>query len=250
MTIHRYEQIDSTNETALAAVAACTASDGDVHVASAQSSGRGRQGRAWLSPPGTGLYLSYVHLPPTPPPRPEAVTMAAGLAVGGAVHTLGATSARLKWPNDVVVPGSEGLAKLAGILVESRGFQPEAPHFVVGVGLNVGQESFPPELEAERPVTSLRRLGLDVSLVASEAALLARLPERLAQARLDPVSLFADYLEAAALAGARVEVTTGDELWSGTIRGIGTDFTIEIVHPEHGNRRIPLAHVQALRPES
>ena len=182
MTIHRYEQIDSTNETALAAVAACTASDGDVHVASAQSSGRGRQGRAWLSPPGTGLYLSYVHLPPTPPPRPEAVTMAAGLAVGGAAHSLGARGARLKWPNDVVVPGSAGLAKLAGILVESRGFQPEAPHFVVGVGLNVAQESFPPELEAERPVTSLRRLGLDVSLVASEAALLARLPERLVQA--------------------------------------------------------------------
>ena len=64
---------------------------------------------------------------------PPAITMSVGLAVREAVFAAGLNSARLDWPNDVVVRE----AKLAGILVESRGFDPAAPHFVIGIGVNV-----------------------------------------------------------------------------------------------------------------
>src|SRR5688572_13455030 len=177
----RHALVDSTNERALAAIADGTARHGDVHMAEGQSAGRGRLGRGWASASGEGLYLSVVLLP-SAPVVPTALTMGAGLAVLEAARALGARRARLKWPNDVLVEG----AKLAGILVEARGTAPPhgtAPsHAVVGIGLNVRQRAFPPELEAERPVTSLARLGFAHDLDEAAAALLARLAPRLAAA--------------------------------------------------------------------
>ena len=111
--------VDSTNERALAAVAAGRAQHGDLHVARGQSAGRGRRGSTWVSSDDAGLYASLVLLPAPPAPPPPAVTMLAGLALLDAVHDLGLSRARLKWPNDVMI----GERKLAGVLVESRGFQ-------------------------------------------------------------------------------------------------------------------------------
>src|SRR5207247_1187280 len=104
------------------------------------------------------------------------------LAVLEGVHALGVREARLKWPNDVHV--SE--AKLAGILAESRGLDPVRPHAVVGVGLNVLQRSFPPELLAERAVTSLALLGRTATTEQALDALLAHLAPRLELACRSP----------------------------------------------------------------
>jgi len=250
LRIQRYDETDSTNERALASLAAGEARDGDVHVALQQTQGRGRRGRPWISPPGSGLYLSFVHLPEAPAPRPEAVTVAAGLALRDAVHALGAREARLKWPNDLMHSG----AKLAGILVESRGFRPEAPHFVIGTGLNVAQETFPAELEAERAVTSLKRIGVDASLAAAQEALLEHLPERLLRARSAPEPLFEEYVDAAGLSAGVVTLTSAAGSWSGRVKGVVTGavggFEIELVLASGERRRFPLAHVQALRAES
>ena len=120
----RHGVVDSTSERAFAAIEDGSARHGDVHVAEAQTRGRGRLGRSWASAPGEGLYLSTVLLPGPPPLSPTALTMATGLAVHDAVRGLGVDAVRLDWPNDVVVDD----AKLCGILVESRGLTPAAPH--------------------------------------------------------------------------------------------------------------------------
>lgn len=105
--------------------------EGAVLVAEAQTAGRGRMSREWVSPPGAGLYFSVLL-------RPEGVgpgllgwlPLLTGVAVVSALHGLGVAPPRLKWPNDVLA----GDAKLAGILVEGSGGA-----VVAGVGMNLTQ---------------------------------------------------------------------------------------------------------------
>lgn len=245
MELHRirHEVVDSTSERALAAVAAGTARHGDVHEAEAQTAGRGRRGASWASARGEGLYLSLVLLPQRAP-RPAALTMGAGLAVLEAVHALGARTARLKWPNDVLARDAHGRdAKLAGILVESRGLDPARPHAVVGVGLNVLQRAFPPELERERAVTSLARLGCATTLDAARAELLARLAARMDEACEHPEACARDYALALGLVGRAVRVRLGSEERRGRLDGVTLDGLVL------SGERLALEHVQALAEE-
>ena len=207
---HEHELVDSTSERAFAELAAGRARHGDVHVARAQSAGRGRLGRRWSSPAGEGLYMSVVLLPPPPAPRPAPLTMSVALAVRAALLALGAPRIEIDWPNDLVVSG----AKLAGILVESRGFDAARPHFVVGLGINVRQREFAPELAAERAVTSLALLGCELEVRAVARAILERMPEFLGAPARDLARL---YLEATRLAGARVRITSARERLVGEI---------------------------------
>ena len=108
---------ESTNDEALRRAHA-GASHGAAVAAVRQTLGRGRRGHVWVSPPG-GLYLSVV-LRPGGAAREclRAIPVAAGLGALDACRALGATAPRLKWPNDLVVPGPGGACKLGGILVE------------------------------------------------------------------------------------------------------------------------------------
>jgi BirA family biotin operon repressor/biotin-[acetyl-CoA-carboxylase] ligase len=240
LRVFRHGLVDSTNERALALVAERRAAHGDVHVATGQSAGRGRRGSAWASAPGEGLYLSLVLLPRTPP-RPPALTMGAGLAVLETVHALGARTARLKWPNDVLAPDARGrAAKLAGILVEARGFDPAQPHAVVGVGLNVRQRAFPAELERERAVTSLALLGCEVELEHALEVLLARLAERLEVACARPEASAQAYARALGLVGRAVRVRVGSEERRGRLEELTLAGLVL------GGERLALEHVQVL----
>jgi len=170
-----HDVVDSTNERAFAALADGSALHGDAHCARQQLVGRGRRGARWASERDVGVYVSVV-LTPSAPLHPAALTMAGGLAVFDLARELGVAGARLKWPNDLVVDG-EGLdaelgAKLAGVLVETRGLDPERPHYVLGVGVNVRQREFAPELVAERAVTSLLLCGVDVEVLDARERLL------------------------------------------------------------------------------
>jgi BirA family biotin operon repressor/biotin-[acetyl-CoA-carboxylase] ligase len=240
----RHQLVDSTNERALAAISAGEALDGDVHIAQGQTAGRGRRGARWESAPGEGLYASFVLMPPPLALPAPAVTAMAGLAVLDALRELGFERARLKWPNDVFV--SE--AKLAGILVETRGLDPAAPHFVVGIGLNVAQREFPAELERERAVTSLAREGLVASVEDALAKLLAALPDRWRQAREERALLARDYLAAAGLEHRIVRATLAGEVVDG--RAIGLDFArgLRLALAGGDERVLALEHVRSLEP--
>ena len=135
-----YEQVGSTNDIAMTA-AADGAPEGMVVAANAQSSGRGRLGRVWASPPGAGLYVSLVLRPPRE--AMPLITIAAGAAVAGGIEAATGLATSLKWPNDVYV----GIRKLAGILAEA-GSSPLGEHVVVGCGINVQRASLPPDVAA------------------------------------------------------------------------------------------------------
>jgi BirA family biotin operon repressor/biotin-[acetyl-CoA-carboxylase] ligase len=233
--------VDSTNERALAAIEAGTALHGDVHVARGQSAGRGRRGARWESAEGQGLYASLVLLPPPPAPPAPGVTMLAGLALLDALRALGLSRARLKWPNDVVV----GEAKLAGCLVESRGFQPDEPHFVVGFGLNVAQREFPPALSSERSVTSLALERVESNPLLALEALLVALPRRWQQLVLRPAEQAGDYLTAADLTG-RVRVEGPAGALTGRIVALDPRSGLRLALEGGGEERLALEHVRTV----
>lgn len=140
---------------------------GTLVTAEAQSAGRGRQGRPWVTPPGAALAWSAVirrdvEVPGTLP-------LQVGIGVCEAVEALGAGDVTLKWPNDVWIRGR----KCAGILVEAR---PQDGWAVAGVGLNlaIGDDEFPVELRGR--ATSV---GGDATFSRAVAALNEHVGNRL-----------------------------------------------------------------------
>ena len=244
--VHQHGTVASTSETAFEALREHTARHGDVHVAQAQTRGRGRLGRSWHSDSGLGLYMSVVLLPERVL-SPAGLTMAAGLAVRDAVLALGLSSARLKWPNDVVVPTAAGEAKLAGILVETRGLDPEHPHYVVGIGVNVAQVSFPSELVAERPVASLRTCGITTDVGGVLAELLPPLARRLDQITLDPTRLARDFVESLGLSAERVLLVQGEVAILGRLVSFDVDAGVVIAADDGRQHVVPLEIVRELR---
>lgn len=213
------------------------APEGTVVIAGSQSAGRGRLGRSWHSPPGENLYLSIVLRPPCAPSEAPLLTLAAGVALVEAASAVLArasseATARLKWPNDLLLGRRGGpLKKAGGILTEMVCAGGRVDLVVVGVGCNVNTLSFPPEI----PGTSLRAaLGPDaaapaaaeLSVEAVEAALLERLAvqyERFLAAGAAPIlRAFEGY---AAYLGDRSPVTvrSGELVLVGTAEGIDRD---------------------------
>jgi len=135
--IRRFARIDSTNRHLLSE-AARGCGEGVVAVADVQSAGRGRHGRTWTAAPGAALLVSVLLRPELPPERLHLVTLATGVAAAEAVQEVAGFDARLKWPNDLMVDDR----KLAGILAEADG----AGAIVVGMGLNLRSDAFPPEI--------------------------------------------------------------------------------------------------------
>jgi BirA family transcriptional regulator, biotin operon repressor / biotin---[acetyl-CoA-carboxylase] ligase len=168
--LHHYYKIGSTNTAAMAA-AAEGAPEGSVFLAEEQTAGRGRGANSWQSARSTGIYCSVVLRPVLPPSEVLVLALAAGLAVRAAIEQVDSRiHADLKWPNDVLIDGK----KVSGILTEMNAEATRVRYIVVGIGINVNQQSFPKELESE--ATSLRRAtGSEWSRVELAAALLKSL---------------------------------------------------------------------------
>lgn len=134
-----YDRLPSTNDQAWEDGRAAFRARGDRFlgvVAREQTAGRGRAGRAWSSPADDGMYLSCYCRLDWPPARAALLTLAAGVAVRGAVMMLVPVTPWLKWPNDLLAPDGSG-RKLGGILTETRVDGPLIADAVIGVGLNL-----------------------------------------------------------------------------------------------------------------
>jgi len=166
--IHHYFKIGSTNTAAMAA-AADGAPQGSIFLAEEQTAGRGRGSNSWISERSTGIYCSVILRPPLPPSDVLVISLAAGLAVQSAIQQVDPNvTPDLKWPNDLLIDSK----KVCGILTEMNSEATQVRYIVVGIGINVNQASFPPELGA----TSLRMVtGSEWSRVEVAAALLKSL---------------------------------------------------------------------------
>ncbi len=143
-----YLEVGSTNEVALEE-ARRGAPSGTLIVAERQLAGRGRKGRAWVSPAGVGIYCTLVVRPNQPQKSWPLLTHASSVALAGALQEIAAGAASgepvvvdLKWPNDVLLGGK----KAAGILLETVTAREDCGA-VIGVGINVHPGSVPAELQ-------------------------------------------------------------------------------------------------------
>ena len=146
-----YEETDSTNIRARK-LAEEGASDGTLVVTDFQSAGRGRRGRMWVSPSGTGIFMSLILRPDILPSSASMLTLVAALAVYDGIKEMTGLETVIKWPNDIVAEGK----KLCGILTEMSA-ELEGIHYVVtGIGINANMTEFPEEVG--EAATSLRIL--------------------------------------------------------------------------------------------
>jgi BirA family transcriptional regulator, biotin operon repressor / biotin---[acetyl-CoA-carboxylase] ligase len=162
--IVRLDQVDSTQTVAFA-LAERGAADRTVVIADQQAAGRGRRGRVWQAPPGTSLLASILIRSRLPQALLATLSPTTAVATAEALRRVAPLSPRLKWPNDVLVGGR----KIAGILLESRSIASAEPVLVIGVGVNLGQREFPPELAARATSVALETghpVGRDTLLAA------------------------------------------------------------------------------------
>jgi BirA family biotin operon repressor/biotin-[acetyl-CoA-carboxylase] ligase len=124
--------VDSTNQ-CLYAAAAPPAGQPRILCAEIQSAGRGRRGRSWLAPFGSGLTFSIGWTYPEVPPDLSALSLAIGVQVADALRAAGAGEIELKWPNDIVWRHR----KLGGLLIQLKLEAGGAASVVVGLGLNL-----------------------------------------------------------------------------------------------------------------
>jgi len=150
--LKEFDEIDSTNEEARRL--ALAGERGPLWIMAArQSAGRGRRGRAWVSPKGN-LSATLLLAPGRPANECAQLSFAAALAASDAVLSFG-TEARVKWPNDVLANG----AKLAGILLESASQGGADPAWLaIGIGINLKHHPS----DTEFPATSLAAIGIAV----------------------------------------------------------------------------------------
>lgn len=136
-------QVDSTNNEARR-LAEQGAPDGTLVVAELQTAGKGRRGRFWTSPPGTGIWMSLLLRPDFAPEHASSLTLVAAMAVETGIREAAGLDCQIKWPNDIVLEGK----KICGILTEMSTEEDCIRHVVVGIGINVNIEEFPEEIGA------------------------------------------------------------------------------------------------------
>lgn len=136
-----FDTIDSTN-TKAQELAEKGYPSGTLVVADKQESGKGRRGRSWVSPSGTGIFMTLMIKPDINPNNASMLTLVAALAVAKAITSVTGEEALIKWPNDIVVNSK----KVCGILTEMNAQFDYINHIVVGIGINVHNESFPDEI--------------------------------------------------------------------------------------------------------
>ena len=170
-TIYFYEETDTTNNRARE-WALEGAPEGTLVVAEKQTAGRGRRGKVWESPLGTGIWMSLVLRPQIMPAEASVLTLLCGLATAEAIEAETGLSAGIKWPNDILINGK----KAVGILTEMDCEMSEV-HFVIpGIGINVNTASFPPEI-AEIATSLYLECGKTVSRRRLVHKVLERLEE-------------------------------------------------------------------------
>ncbi|GIW44013.1 MAG: hypothetical protein KatS3mg077_1295 [Candidatus Binatia bacterium] len=215
--LHYRATTESTNDDA-AVLGRQGAPEGTTVIADAQTRGRGRRGRSWVSPANLNLYLSVLLRPPMDPDSAPQLGIVAGLAALDAVRSI-VPAAELKWPNDVLVRGR----KLCGILAElSLGAGARLDFVVLGIGVNVNslETDFPAELRGI--ATSLRiEAGRWIDREEFAATLLRCLGEEYGAFLAQGFAPARQRWESACgTVGRRVEVDTGGERFVGTVLGL------------------------------
>jgi BirA family biotin operon repressor/biotin-[acetyl-CoA-carboxylase] ligase len=242
--ILRVESISSTNDMARD-LAISGATEGHCVIAREQTSGRGRQGRSWSSPPGEGLYMSLVLRPKIEVSESALITLAAAIAVAESLRLDFKVHGDIKWPNDVVVDGR----KICGILVEAAVERNRMQYAIMGIGVNVGQRLFPEQV-GDSATSILLETGRTIEPDDFARAMLPRLEHWYAAALSQPDRVIMRWEElSSSCHDCLVRVESVDGVIEGMTRGLTAAGAL-IVELASGERREIVSGEVKVRPMS
>jgi BirA family biotin operon repressor/biotin-[acetyl-CoA-carboxylase] ligase len=232
--VHFFPECPSTNEI-IRNLARSGEAEGALAIADYQTAGRGRLDRTWCSPAGSSLLFSLLLRPPIPPSRALQAAMAVSLGVIEGLRLECGLTARLKWPNDILL----GCRKAGGILCELGLDGERLDYAIVGVGLNVnfdplGVEGIPPDA-----TSVLIELGRPQPRIALLRAILEEM-EPLYRAVCRGESLRAEWARALETLGQYVRVALPEEEITGKAESVDENGAL-IVRLRNRSQRTILA---------
>ncbi|MCF6137553.1 biotin--[acetyl-CoA-carboxylase] ligase [Pseudalkalibacillus berkeleyi] len=207
------------------------AEEGTIIIADEQTVGRGRLGRAWHSPKGSGVWMSIILRPNIPPQKAPQLTLLAAVSVVQGIEEVTGLSAQIKWPNDILIDGK----KVVGILTELQAEADRVNSVIIGIGINVNtpKEAFPKDIETI--ATSLKvEKGEEIERAYLVRAIMEKM-EKLYHIYLEhgfaPIKLM--WESSAASLGKRVRVRTITGELYGKAQGI-TEEGVLLVEDDEG----------------
>jgi BirA family biotin operon repressor/biotin-[acetyl-CoA-carboxylase] ligase len=237
---HYLRDTGSTNDAALARVVPSPACESELFVTDHQSSGRGRGGNRWWSPPGALAFSVLTRELAISTDKLAQASLAVGVAISEALETFLFVDVRLKWPNDVYIDGR----KVCGVLIETSAAAQK--RLVIGVGVNVNNSVLeaPDELRdqaismidvvSRSPYEGDGRRRFDRTEVL--AACVRMIGERLRMLEAGDPRLPELWRGRSLLTGRRVRIETPSREVIGDVESIGDDGALVVV-TEHGIQR-------------
>ena len=229
--IHVFEATTSTNDV-VEKLARDNVREGVVVFAESQTKGRGRLGRAWVSPPRKGLWFSILLRPPLRPAAATRMTIATATALARAISSHTLLKPEIKWPNDILIGGK----KISGVLTELSAELDKVKYIILGIGINVNHTAaeFPPDLR--KTATSLRiasgqrldRGDLAVRILRELDHDYARICDGEFEAVAD------EWEERCTTLGRRVTIQMGDRMIEGAAESLDRDGAL-LIRTQHGH---------------
>ena len=229
--IRVFEKTNSTNDV-VEKLARDGVGEGVVVFAEAQSQGRGRLGRRWISPPRRGLWFSVLLRPNLRPQAATQLTVAAATALVRAIRDQTGLAPEIKWPNDILIRGR----KVAGVLTELSAELDHIKYLILGIGVdvNLSASDFPPELR--KVATSLRiETGREWHRADLAAAIVRELDAdyaRICSGQFEDI--IEEWQRGCSTLGRRVSIRMADRLVQGQAEALDRDGAL-LLRTEHGH---------------
>lgn len=226
--LYYFQTIDSTN-TRAKEMAAQGAPHGTVLIADSQTGGRGRMGRSFHSPVGSGIYLSMLLRPKCPAKDLMHLTCATAVAAADGIQAAIGLRPGIKWTNDLVV----GQKKLGGILTElSLDSNGNVDFAVIGIGINCSQqtEDFPEDIQkiATSLVLCTEKTVDRASVIAQILVALQKMSENLH----DPTAALIRYRADCITVGKEISIVRGDEIRHGKALDVDKEGALVVEFPD------------------
>lgn len=239
-----FNTINSTNTYAME-LAEKGYPEGTTIIADAQTGGKGRLGRKWLSPPGKNLHMSIILRPAISPRDAAILTVMSAVACASAIKRLLSIPVSIKWPNDLMVSDR----KLGGILTEMKADIDRIFHAVIGIGININLQAGDMPDEIKACATSIKNETGDAqsrTLIAIEIIKeLDRWYSILLNIGKKPV--IEEWLKLSSTIGRAVKVTVGNNVFTGIAGTIDDEGMLILKLPDNTVKKINAGDVTILR---
>ncbi|MGA2544750.1 MAG: biotin--[acetyl-CoA-carboxylase] ligase [Verrucomicrobiota bacterium] len=229
--IRVFEETTSTNDM-MARLASDGMKEGAVVFAEAQSRGRGRLGRRWISPARKGLWFSILLRPDLAPQAATQLTVAAATALARAIALQTGLVPEIKWPNDILIGGK----KVAGILTELTAELDHVKEVVLGIGVDVNLDAAEMPRELRKTATSLKiECGQALDRAELAVAILRELDgdyERIRRGQFELVA--GEWQQRCGTLGREVSIRIGERVIRGRAEALDGEGAL-LLRTQHGH---------------